>query len=549
MKIKKLDIHSFGKFNNFNIDLSRDITFIYGENEAGKSTIFEALKSSISGFSNVKNYPYIPIDGSEAFISCEFDQFAVDRRLSKTAIGYLYSNGMTTRINNNPIYEMNRDIIHDIYTIDSDDILEISEKSVDSIIDSILYDSNFKKYNSLIDISLSIEKRRKAIYSKRSNSSKLINTIDSKILDIEDTIFDYKKKEREYNEKRIRLETELKTVEGSSKKKRQSIDIVKRKQSDLSISMEKVNDRLAEYGDYIKDNSSCMDLSYNLYIPVLFVLGAILFIVLSRPYFSLLSILAYLVYKFAYFSKAIKLKKILMLGRKRFMEIKSLQQELYLMKERVHALIIEENKLYENVDDGYEGSIIFELNKLKEEIINFHRLHDIEMLKQRLKNLQTEREALVLEYNRYLTLESLFNYSKSKYRSSSFIKILNSASNYLQYFTDGEYSEILKSDHGYVIKGGLNFSKGEGHLSRATKSQLYLSLRLAFADFFDNGDSKPMFFDDAFVHFDKSRLKSTIEFLKEYSKSRQLIIFSSKKYDGVEVSYEEIKKSETTNYS
>ncbi len=547
MKVTKLEIHKLGKFNDFSLDLNRNITFIYGQNEAGKSTIFEALTSAIAGFSSVKNYKYIPIGDSEAYISCAFDTFRVERKLSKTVSGYLHVNGMTKRINNKPVYEVDREIIRDIYTIDSDDILALSEKSVDSIVDSILYDSNLKKYNSLREITSTIEKRKKSLYSNRIHSNKLINRIDSTIEELENDLFDYNKKELEYNEKKRALESELQQLSGSSKNIRKSIDRVKRKQENISSELQMINDRLAEYEYYVKDNNSCIGLHYNLYIPIFFVLLSIFFIVISRPYFSLLSILAYLVYKFAYFSKAIKASKILLLGRKKFMEIKKIQKDMYIKKERLNALIVEENKLYDNLDDGYQGSVVYELNKLNEEMGRFYSLNNIKIVRQKLKNLKAEKEALVLDYNRYLMLESLFDYSKSRYLNSSFHNILKTASMYLKHFTNGEYVEILKSDDGYVIKGDRVFSKEEQYLSRATKSQLYLSLRLALADFFDKEDPKPMFFDDAFVHFDPFRLQSTIRFLKKYSETRQLIIFSSKKYDGIEVRYEEINKGETSN--
>ena len=44
MKIKNIHIDNFGKFENFNIDFKDDIQIIYGENEAGKSTLMDFIK-------------------------------------------------------------------------------------------------------------------------------------------------------------------------------------------------------------------------------------------------------------------------------------------------------------------------------------------------------------------------------------------------------------------------------------------------------------------------------------------------------------------------
>ena len=44
MKIKNIHIDNFGKFENFNINFKDDIQIIYGENEAGKSTLMDFIK-------------------------------------------------------------------------------------------------------------------------------------------------------------------------------------------------------------------------------------------------------------------------------------------------------------------------------------------------------------------------------------------------------------------------------------------------------------------------------------------------------------------------
>lgn len=51
MKIKSLNLISYGKFNNFSVDLSDGVNVIYGKNEAGKSTIMSFIRAMIYGFS------------------------------------------------------------------------------------------------------------------------------------------------------------------------------------------------------------------------------------------------------------------------------------------------------------------------------------------------------------------------------------------------------------------------------------------------------------------------------------------------------------------
>ena len=60
MKIKELNIVGFGKLINKKIQLSDEMTLIFGENEAGKSTMYQFIKTMLFGFprknANIQSY-------------------------------------------------------------------------------------------------------------------------------------------------------------------------------------------------------------------------------------------------------------------------------------------------------------------------------------------------------------------------------------------------------------------------------------------------------------------------------------------------------------
>jgi len=61
MNIEKLEIKDFGKFTgNIVIDDIGDIALFYGENESGKTTLFNLIKSLVYGFypANCEANPY-----------------------------------------------------------------------------------------------------------------------------------------------------------------------------------------------------------------------------------------------------------------------------------------------------------------------------------------------------------------------------------------------------------------------------------------------------------------------------------------------------------
>ena len=54
MIIKKIRIKSFGGIKDKEIDLQEGINLVYGENEKGKSTIENFIRSWLFGFSTVR---------------------------------------------------------------------------------------------------------------------------------------------------------------------------------------------------------------------------------------------------------------------------------------------------------------------------------------------------------------------------------------------------------------------------------------------------------------------------------------------------------------
>ncbi|MCK5130189.1 MAG: AAA family ATPase [Clostridiales bacterium] len=78
MKIRRLSAKNFGKFEDYAIDFDSNIAVIRGQNEAGKSTIFDMIKILLFGLgedsSKNERKSFIRYGASEAFISGEFER-------------------------------------------------------------------------------------------------------------------------------------------------------------------------------------------------------------------------------------------------------------------------------------------------------------------------------------------------------------------------------------------------------------------------------------------------------------------------------------------
>ena len=70
-------------------------------------------------------------------------------------------------------------------------------------------------------------------------------------------------------------------------------------------------------------------------------------------------------------------------------------------------------------------------------------------------------------------------------------------------------------------------TKESDYLSRGTEEQLYLAMRLAIAELITNESEKlPIFADDPLSQYDDSRTRQALAFLKDYSKDKQMIMFT-----------------------
>ena len=111
---------------------------------------------------------------------------------------------------------------------------------------------------------------------------------------------------------------------------------------------------------------------------------------------------------------------------------------------------------------------------------------------------------------------------------------LINAQKYLAILTDNKYSKINLELQELSNEDGTRIKKWE-HLSRGTKEQLYLALRLGYASNYSidkttlepNGRADlPLIIDDAFVNFDAKRTKNALKCLCEFSKTNQVLFFT-----------------------
>ena len=143
----------------------------------------------------------------------------------------------------------------------------------------------------------------------------------------------------------------------------------------------------------------------------------------------------------------------------------------------------------------------------------------------------TARLKLAIERWQVLaTTEGIFADIKRQYETDRQPKALRQASKYLSQLTSGRYRRVWTP----LEAGVLRVDDADGQtlpvevLSRGTREQLFLSLRLALvASYARGGAVLPLVLDDVLVNFDVERAHAAAELLRDFAANgHQLLVFT-----------------------
>ncbi|MGP4082386.1 AAA family ATPase [Pseudalkalibacillus sp. R45] len=128
----------------------------------------------------------------------------------------------------------------------------------------------------------------------------------------------------------------------------------------------------------------------------------------------------------------------------------------------------------------------------------------------------------------YRTAQYVLDRAKQNYQSERQPRVIKRAAGYFTALTEGEYNRIIapKGEESFFIerKDRVVFKPEE--LSRATMEQLYLSLRFALAEEYENQGDFPLIMDDILVNFDEKRHNLAFELIRSIAEERQVLYFT-----------------------
>lgn len=155
-------------------------------------------------------------------------------------------------------------------------------------------------------------------------------------------------------------------------------------------------------------------------------------------------------------------------------------------------------------------------------------------------DLQNKREALksklASEYQEWViskVILAILNKEKQEYEKEKQPSVIKYSSSIFSQLTAGEYERISISltDDDVKIHTVEGKIRDIDSLSRGTKEQLLLALRMGFIQAYeDKNEPLPIVLDDVMVNFDNYRSASFANILSDFTKDRQALVFTCHKH-------------------
>lgn len=215
MKIKQINLMAFGKFKDEKYQFAEDqINLVFGNNEAGKSTLFESFKTLLCGFTpaNRERFPYIPWGEDEAALEMEtFQGETIQRRMRSNIQGFYQGPAGTEKIQNRPLFDIDRNLLENLYTLEADDLLDIDKRSMEYVFDELSTTFDIPGMLSPKGALDQLDQARKSLYTKHAHSGRPLNMIEMELGELRSELEEIEESARMYRQ-------DLKEFDDSEKK-------------------------------------------------------------------------------------------------------------------------------------------------------------------------------------------------------------------------------------------------------------------------------------------------------------------------------------------
>ncbi len=521
MRIRSVEITSFGKFRNKTIEFTDSLNIIAGNNESGKSTIISFIYAMFYGFGDNRGKglslreKYTPWDGG----TCE-GKLNLTLSDGKNITIYRKSGEVkkydVLKVYNTDTAEKLNILPEDIIGVSSDTFSKtVFIKQLSTVIDSSSSEivtrlANIAKsgdesadYEKAIKI---LENAKREIRPLRGSGGTLPQVIE-KITSLE-------RQKASQDEIKAQLEiakASLSSLKNACMTAEEKYEDALKESFDADIA--NISGRIAEKEEYLLQRKKS-------YGKIYFCAGVI-FIILA---ISLLIVKAVLsLVPFIAASALFSLQFIEKKNDTTPSEIKKLEDfKVELSK------LEEKKKAHEKIISSLKQNAVFAREKLTSANMRISSLEsqvesiDTSSLPELYKNrLKLEKSLSVLS----LAADSLE--SSHKKMQKDFTPAINKkAAEYLSFLTDGKYNTLFCDDD-FNLSISADIPREAAYFSGGTVDQIYLSLRLALTDMLFGNEDAFIILDQPFLQYDNPRTQKAIELFESMAKNRQILLFSS----------------------
>ncbi len=558
VELIKLEIEGFGKFDKKKtINFKKGVNFINGLNEAGKSTILEAILASLFKYTNTKIQPFFcwtnpdvcrlaltyKTDKGETF------QIISDYKNSKKKlikITKLGKSEISTTISTIHQY------IKEHFGFDEQKVFENTTFIRQSQM-AILGDSITKnKLRDMVEEVLvgsaeaSATKALKKIKKVAKDSRKEAESLKEELDELQDELHmaeENKTKLSSDSQQHESISKELKDKSEKLKKLKENKKLFDEKESLLKD--KKLIDKNIEQTDEVLETLESekeipIQKEQSKTLPIVsIVVGVLLSLTIYGAIIGV-PLIIYGIYKLIKKTEEIpktqnnvsdkiakyrKQKKDL-INQKAVLESKLEKYKLVNFSlddfrdlERLEAEV--EELKSKNIELKTSISTTKQLVKSPEEI-----QEEYNAIKNQIKELTEKSEEYEIAY---MFLEKAETEVQQKFTPA----IEKNSKNILKKVTNSKYSDLKISEENLEISvkaPEINEFVSVDILSQGTKDQIYFTIRTTMTDLLSGNVNIPLIFDDPFHNFDDIRLAKTISAVKELSKNKQIILISHKNY-------------------
>lgn len=578
MKIDYLKVNGFGKLENKEIEFGKKINIIYGENEAGKTTLLKCILSMLYGVSSNKNgkdisekEQYRPWKNAEFSGKMKYEldngeKIEVFRDFSKRnpKITNEFSEDITNTFNidkhtgNNFFYEQTK-IDKDMLLItglveQKESVLEDKEQNlltqkIANILTSGEENISYKK---------AIEKLNKELVEKIGNdrtTGRPINIINEKIEKLKENINKINDEEEKVSDLKQEKELVKKQIE---KIENELIDLRKVKDIKLQENVEKEKlgvkkELLKEYDEKLeKLNEQAKDKDVQKSLNIIL---SVIFIVLSAITFyinKLAGLLAFGIFIAIYLpvilirknaknqEEKLKQKEIKNLRKSKLEKETEIEETEKTICDNVNREIIEnvnntglrtldlktvENRIAQEEQNLSNSKIHLNTIEIEEKRIGQDLEKKVE-IEEALEKTLEEKNDLETEERRIKLAKEMLEQAYIKMKNEITPKFTSNLSKIASKISNNKYSNIKFNDNDGLT---VELENGEyvkcDRLSTGTIEQLYLALRLsAFEEITE--EKIPIILDEAFAYYDNIRLENILSYLNSYYTDNQILIFT-----------------------